>query len=123
MITKQKYVEYLLSTPNNYTCTNLATHLEGVSHDVVSDFLSRERLTPRQLWELVQGRINDRGEAFLLADDSIQDKRYSQFIELVKRQYSGNEHGLVKGIGVVNLVLSLRRRGGFLADRLPHLCP
>lgn len=49
MITKQKYVEYLLSTPNNYTCTNLAEHLEGVSHDAVSDFLQRERLTPRQL--------------------------------------------------------------------------
>jgi hypothetical protein len=113
MITKQKYVEYLLSTPNNYTCTNLAEHLEGVSHDVVSDFLSRERLTPRQLWELVQGRINDSGEAFLLADDSVQDQRYSQFIELVKRQYSGNEHGLVQGIGVVNLVHSSGAAGDF----------
>jgi hypothetical protein len=113
MITKQKYVEYLLSTPTNYTCTNLADHLEGVGHDVVSDFLSRERLTPRQLWELVQGRINDSGEAFLIADDSIQDKRYSQFIELVKRQYSGNEHGLVKGVGVVNLVHSSGAEGDF----------
>jgi hypothetical protein len=113
MITKQKYVEYLLSTFNNYTCTNLAEHLEGVSHDAVSDFLQRERLTPRQLWELVRGRINDSGEAFLLADDSIQDKRYSQFIELVKRQYSGNEHGLVKGIGVVNLVHSSGAAGDF----------
>jgi hypothetical protein len=47
MITKQKYVEYLLSTPNHYTCTNLADPLEGVSHDAVSDFLSRGRLTPR----------------------------------------------------------------------------
>ena len=27
-------------------------------------------------------------------------------MELVKRQYSGNEGGLVKGIGVVNLVHS-----------------
>jgi hypothetical protein len=113
MITKQKYVEYLWSTPNHYTCTNLAEHLEGVSHDVVSDFLSRERLTPRHLWERVRGRINDSPEAFLLADDSIQDKRYSQFIELVKRQYSGNEHGLVKGIGVVNLVHSSGAEGDF----------
>lgn len=113
MITKQKYVEYLLSTPNHYTCTNLADHLEGVSHDAVSDFLSRERLTPRQLWELVRGRINDSGEAFLLAEDSVQDKRYAQFIELVKRQYSGNEHGLVKGIGVVNLVHSSGDEGDF----------
>src|SRR5512134_430948 len=113
MITKQKYVKYLLSTPSNFTCTNLAEHLEGVSHDAVSDFLRRERLTPRHLWELVRGRINDSGEAFLLADDSIQDKRYSQFIELVKRQYSGNAHGLVKGIGLVNLVHSSGTEGDF----------
>jgi hypothetical protein len=37
-------------------------------------------------------------------DDSVQDKSYSQKIEMVKRQYSGNVHGLVKGIGIVNLV-------------------
>ena len=43
MITKQKYVEYLVSTPINDTCTNLAEHLEGMSHDVISDFLKRER--------------------------------------------------------------------------------
>jgi hypothetical protein len=32
MITKQQYVEYLISTPIYYTCTNLAKHLDGVSH-------------------------------------------------------------------------------------------
>jgi hypothetical protein len=42
----------------------------------------------------------------MLVDDSVQDKRYSQFIELVKLQYSGAEHGLVRGIGIVNLVHS-----------------
>jgi hypothetical protein len=26
MMTKQTYVEYLLATPINYTCTNLAEH-------------------------------------------------------------------------------------------------
>ena len=31
MITKQKYVEYLISTPINYTCANLAEHLGGIS--------------------------------------------------------------------------------------------
>ncbi len=34
-------------------------------------------------------------EAFLLVDDSVQDKRYSRFIEVAKRQYLGTEHGLV----------------------------
>lgn len=65
-----------------------------------------ERHTARGLWELVEGLLQDRPEAFLLVDDSVQNKRYSQFIELVKLQYSGGEHGLVRGIGIVNLVHS-----------------
>ena len=44
-ITKQRYVEYVISTPINYTCTNLATHLEQVSHDAVNDYLRREKHT------------------------------------------------------------------------------
>ena len=104
MITKKQYIEYLLSTPINYTCSNLAEHLEGVSHDTVSDFLQNNKFTPRDLWELVKQRIDDDEEACLLVDDSVQNKQYSQAIETVKRQYSGNEHGLVKGIGLVNLV-------------------
>jgi hypothetical protein len=104
MITKQKYVEYLISTPINYTCTNLAEHLDGTSHDVISNYLKRERLTARHLWELVEGLIDDSPEAYLLIDDSVQDKRYSRSIEMVKLQYSGVEGGLVRGIGVVNLV-------------------
>lgn len=111
MITKQKYVEYLLSTPINYTCTNLADHLEGVSHDVVGNSLKRERLTARHLWELAQGLIDDHPNAYLIIDDSVQDKRYSRSIELVKRQYSGAEGGLVRGIGVVNLVHTTGKEG------------
>jgi hypothetical protein len=59
MMTKQKYVEYLLSTPNHYTCPKLAEHWEGVSQDAVSDFWQRERLTPRPRGERMQGRIDD----------------------------------------------------------------
>jgi len=104
MVTKQKYVEYLISTPINYTCTNMADHLEGVSHDTVSNYLKRERLTARHLWELVENLIDDSEEAVLIVDDSVQDKRYSKSIEMAKLQYSGAAGGLVKGIGVVNLV-------------------
>lgn len=106
MITKQKYVEYLICTIGNFTSTNLADHLDDVSHDSITDYLSSERLTARGLWELVAGLVQDSPEAFLILDDSVQDKHYSRFIELVKLQYSGAEHGLVRGIGVVNLVHS-----------------
>ncbi|MDZ7876130.1 MAG: hypothetical protein U5L45_00590 [Saprospiraceae bacterium] len=70
----------------------------------MSNFLKREKFTPRQLWQTVERHIMNRSDGFLIADDSVQDKRYSKFIELVKKQYSGNEHGLVRGIGIVNLV-------------------
>ncbi len=113
MITKQQYVEYLISTVANYTGSHLAEHLDDVSHDVITDYLRTERLTARGLWELVQHLIADGPDAFLLVDDSVQDKRYSQFIELVKRQYSGAEHGLVRGIGIVNLVHSSGQDGDF----------
>jgi len=104
MITKSQYIEYLISTPANYTCANLAEHLEGVSHDAVSDYLAQAKSTARQLWELVQPLLNDNEQAYLIVDDSVQDKRYSKQIELVRKQYSGAEGGLVRGIGVVNLV-------------------
>lgn len=106
MITKKEYIEYLISTPVNYTCSNLAKHLEGVSHDTVNDYLHRERLTARHLWEQVKPILKDSPDAYLIVDDSVQAKKHARKMELVKRQYSGNEGGLVQGIGVVNLVHS-----------------
>lgn len=103
-ITKQRYVEYVISTPVNYTCTNLADHLDGISHDAINDYLRGEQHTAHTVWELAEPLINNSNEAYLILDDSVQDKSYSEKIEMVKRQYSGNAHGLVKGIGIVNLV-------------------
>jgi hypothetical protein len=106
MITKKQDGEYLVSTPKNCPCTYLAEHLEGVSHDVVNDFLGQKRFMPREVWQVVKDRIEDSREAFLMVDDSVHDKRYSRFIELVRAQYSGNEQGVVRGIGVVSLAHS-----------------
>ena len=106
-MTKQQYIEYLVATPVNYTCIHLADHLEGeaaTSHDTVSDYLRREKLTPRRLWEVVSPLLQDSPDSYLVVDDSVQNKQYSRKIELVKLQYSGAEGGLVRGIGVVNLL-------------------
>ena len=113
MITKKQYVEYLASTPKNCTCTYLAEHLEGVSHDVDNAFLHQKRFLPGEVWQLVKGRIEDGPDAVLIVDDSVHDKRYSRFISLVRAQYSGTEHGVVRGIGVVSLVHSRGKEGAF----------
>jgi hypothetical protein len=114
MVSQSQYIEYLLSTPTNYTCTHLAAHLPDVSHDQVNRFLRTTALPLNQLRELVEPLLTDSPEAFLLVDDSVQDKRYSHFIDLTKRQYSGNVHGMVRGIGLVNLVHSSGVAGDFL---------
>ena len=80
--------------------------MENVSHDAISDYLKSAKITARDNWKLVKGLINDNPESYLIIDDSVQDKRYSKSIELVKKQYSGAVGGLVRGIGIVNLVHS-----------------
>jgi hypothetical protein len=116
MLTTRQYTEYLIATTGNYTCTNLADHLTGeaaVSHDTVTDFLGREKLTPRRLWDVVAPLLQDSPDSYLIVDDSVQNKQYSKQIALVKLQYSGAEHGLVRGIGVINLVHTNGQAHGF----------
>ena len=116
MLTARQYTEYLIATTGNYTCTNLADHLTGeaaISHDSVTDFLSREKLTPRRVWEVVAPLLHDGPASYLIVDDSVQNKQYSKHIALVKLQYSGAEHGLVRGIGVINLVHTNGQAHGF----------
>ena len=48
--------------------------------------------------------VEPNGNGYIIFDDSILHERYSEEIEMVRRQYSGNEHGILKGIGVVSCV-------------------
>lgn len=59
-------------------------------------------MTGRVIWEHVRGDIVFSSKGCLVFDDSILDKSHSHCIELVRLQYSGNAHGLIKGIGMVN---------------------
>jgi len=49
--TKLDYCQYLLSGPINYTVTNLANHLDGISHDQINRYLRGEKLSARLLWD------------------------------------------------------------------------
>lgn len=102
--TKLDYCQYLISSQINYTLTNLADHLEPVSHDRVNRYLRQEKLTPRLLWDNVKHLLLANENAYVIFDDTVLDKRYAQKIELTRRQYSGNEHRVIRGIGVVTSV-------------------
>jgi hypothetical protein len=43
-------------------------------------------------------------DGYLIFDDTVVSKKYSENIELIRRQYSGNEHKVIRGIGLVNCV-------------------
>jgi len=100
--TKINYCQYLLSSQTNYTITNLAEHLENVSHDRINRYLRKEKLTPSLLWENVQPSLKKDPDGYIIFDDTVLDKRYSSEIEISRRQYSGNEHRVMEGIGLVS---------------------
>jgi hypothetical protein len=87
--TKLDYCQYLLSTPINYTMTNLANHLDGISHDRINRYLRGEKLTPRLLWDNVKTLLQPSDNAYVLFDDTVLDKRYSAAMDLVRRQLRG----------------------------------
>ena len=103
-VTAQLYGQFLVSSQVNYTGTYLADHLAGLSHDNVRYFLKTQRFAPRQLWPQVRPQVVFSARGYVLFDDTVLDKHHSRRIELVRRQYSGNAHGVIAGIGLVNCV-------------------
>ena len=102
--TKLNYCQYLLSSQINYTMTNLAEHQKKISQDKINYYQKNEKLTPRLLWDNAKDLIVVDDDAYIIVDDTVIDKRFSEEIEIERRQYSGNEHGVVKGIGIVNCI-------------------
>lgn len=100
--TRRDYCQYLLSSQVNYTLTNLADHQQNFSHDTINRFLQQE--TTSELWLNVQPCIQTNLSAYLIFDDTVLDKRYSYKIEMVRRQYSGNEHRVIRGIGLISCI-------------------
>ena len=106
------YCQYLLKSHTNFTITNLANHLENISHDTINRYLRTESLNSEDLWRNVQEEFVSHTEAYLIFDDTVINKKYGYNIELTRRQYSGNEHQVVcvlsaakfVGLGIVNCV-------------------
>jgi hypothetical protein len=98
------YCQYLLNSHTNYTMTNLANHLENISHDKINRYLRIENFDSQDLWRNVQKEIVPNTEGYLIFDDTVINKEYGNKIELVRRQYSGNQHKVIRGIGIVNCI-------------------
>jgi hypothetical protein len=103
-VTRLDYCQYLLSSQINYTLTHFADHTEKFSHDMINRYLAGEKITPHLVWENVKGQVVQVAEGYLVFDDTVVDKNFSSKMDLVRRQWSGDTHGVIKGIGVVTCV-------------------
>lgn len=93
-----------MSSQINYTQTYLADHIQNVSHDAVNRYLRKDRVTPRDVWEVTKAEIVLSPNGYLVFDDSVLDKNHSRKMELVKKQYSGNAKRVIRGIGFISCV-------------------
>jgi hypothetical protein len=103
-VTRLDYCQYLLVSQINYTLTNFAEHSEKFSHDAINYYLAGEQIRPHLVWENVKEQVKQTPKGYVVFDDTVADKNYSHQIDLVRRQYSGNAHGVIKGIGIVTCV-------------------
>lgn len=103
-VTRLDYCQYLLVSQINYTLTNFADHTEEFSHDTINRYLAGEKITPHLVWENVKGQVIQIAEGYLVFDDTVVDKNFSFKMDLVRRQWSGDAHGVIKGVGVVTCV-------------------
>ena len=104
LVNRNGYCQSLLVSQTNYTLTYFAKHSPRFSHDTPMRYLKRDRIKPNQIWQQSKQEIVISPNGYLVFDDSVLDKNHSREIALVHRQFSGNEHRVIRGIGLVNCV-------------------
>ncbi|MBW4547630.1 MAG: transposase [Symplocastrum torsivum CPER-KK1] len=67
----------------------------------------------RLLWDNVKYLIQLDEDGSIIFDDTVIDKNSSRCIELVRRQYSGTEHRVIRGIGLISCVYVNVKTGQF----------
>ena len=101
---RELYCSFLEVTSTRYSALSLSEvapeHI-SLSHDGISRWLANAKVQPKDLWEVASKEIKG-CNGILAVDDVVINKSRSQKMELVNWQYSGTQHGVVKGIGVVN---------------------
>ena len=74
-----------------------------MAHDSPTRLLIREKLTPSILWKNIKAQIQLQA-GFLIIDDTVIDKPRTKKSDLIRWQYSGAHHDIVKGIGLETLL-------------------
>lgn len=102
---KDLYCSFLSVTSQRYSATSLAeVSPTDISHDAVSRWLTDTHCQPKQIWEAAKAQVLAQPQGVLVVDETVIDKSRSDKVDLVRWQYSGNRHDVIKGIGVLNFL-------------------
>src|SRR3989344_8484783 len=101
---KDLYCAFLQVTSQRYSAVTLSQVAPvELSHDAVSRWLINTKCQPKDIWEAAKKDVLEK-QGILIADETVLNKGRSEKIELVRWQYSGDEHDIVRGIGMLNFL-------------------
>lgn len=107
---KDLYCTFLQVTSQRYSALTLSEVSPiNLSHDAVSGWLTETKCQPRDIWEAAKKDIFNGCPGIIIADETVIDKSRSDKIELTSWLYSGTEHEIVKGIGLLNFLWNSNR--------------
>lgn len=103
------YTDYLICQNQYASATGLASMLDHeVSHDKVTRFLNNYEGDAKQLWDFVKTEVRQletHSEGFLVIDDSIEEKPYTDINEINSWHYSHTKGRCVKGINILSSLI------------------
>jgi hypothetical protein len=101
---KDLYVNFLKITSQRYSAFSLSeVSPVELSHDAVSSWLVNTKFQPKNIWTEAKDVVLG-SSGVIIIDETVISKTRSNKIELVHWLYSGNEHDVIKGIGVLNFL-------------------
>lgn len=104
LCSRDLYATFLRVTSQRYSALSLSeVSPYPISHDSISRWLEETHCQPKDIWEKAKGCVLNK-KGLLVADETVLDKSRSSKMELVRWQYSGDEHDIIKGIGLLNFL-------------------
>lgn len=104
LCSKDLYCTFLKVTTQRYSALSLSEVAPTeLSHDSISRWLAQSNCQPKDVWAAAKDHVLDK-QGILVADETVLNKSRSKKIELVRWQYSGTEHDVIRGIGMLNFL-------------------
>ncbi len=98
------YTDYLISSFGQTTATGLSQLMDGeISHDQVTRMLSSPKMTSKDWWQMVKPQVRkiEQEDGFMIIDDSIEEKPYTDENEIICWHYDHSKERTVKGINFI----------------------